>query len=585
MNIKNIFFLALIFGLAFTSCGEDQDEIVKENPSYIPKIEVQASVFGVVTNMDKESVADAIVTFDGKTTTTDAHGVFRFENENMYQDGTYITIKKDGYFQGSRRFYPREGKESRVGIELMPLTIIDQIESTAASKVKFEDVELDFLANSIVTESGASYTGTVNIAARYLDPTQNSTFNQMPGDLSGFTSEEEVVSLISLGMIGVELMDDNGNELQLKEGSPVSVNIPIPSELLDNAPSTIPLWHFDEEMGIWVEEGEAVKVGNHYEGSLPHFSFWNCDYPIELVSISGTVLNGGLPVFGIQIGIYTPLGFAGYGVTGPTGFYNGKIPANEELTLKLYNACGDVIYTVSIGPFSEDIVLDPININDSDEMVNVSGFVASCEGEEVSSITYVVVNVGIIQTIISLEDNDTFNGLTMYCSPSDEIEIYAYDAFNSTSSAISSYTISGDIEVGELTLCEESFMEHFVYKYGNNVIDFFENNNQDSILAYIHEIVISGDEIIFNFRLYDVVSSQKVEASFAYEPGVPLKDASLGVLNEGFTASGQGSSQLIEQDGVEYYIFKGTLDVIEITDETIYNEDYTEVEYSIVLPK
>jgi hypothetical protein len=586
MKIKYIFFLALIVGLAFTSCREDQDEIIEENPIYNPKIKVEASVFGVVTNIEQEPVEGAFVTYDGKTKTTDAHGVFRFENESLYEDGTYISVKKEGYFKGSRRFYPKVGKESRVGIELMPLTIIDQIESTAASKVKFENVELDFSANSIVTESGGAYTGTVNIAARYLDPTKISTLNQMPGDLAGFTDTEEVVSLVSLGMIAVELMDDNGNELQLKEGSPVSAIIPIPDELLDNAPAKIPLWHFDEEMGIWVEEGEAMKVGNHYEGLLPHFSFWNCDYPGELVCISGTILNRGIHASGIQVVFSTSLGVTGSGYTDGNGFFTGKIPANEELTFELVNACGDVIYSTTLGPFTDDTVLDPININEFVDMVNISGSVASCDdGPPPSDYTYVVVKVGGLETIINLEDNDTFNGVTMYCNSTDEIEIYAYDALNAMTSGMSTYTINGDIVVGELILCDENYSEQFIYKYGDNVIKV--TSAADPVITKIYTYVTApaGNQTVFTFTLLDWNSDQTVTISFLYEEGIPLKPITFEVLNESFKAHGEGTSQLVEQDGIEYYVFRGSLTDIENKDGTIYTGDYTEVEYSIVVPK
>lgn len=585
MKIKYIFFLALIIGVAFSSCREDQDEIIDEDPIYKPKIKVEASVFGVVSNINQEPVEDAVVSYDGKTTTTDAHGVFRFENESLYKDGTYISVQKDGYFKGSRRFYPTIGKESRIGIELMPLTIIDQVESTVASKVKFENVELDFSANSVVTETGSPYTGTINIAARYLDPTKISTSNQMPGDLAGFTAEEEVVSLISLAMIAVELMDDNGNELQLKEGFPVSAVFPIPSELLDNAPSTIPLWYFDEEMGIWVEEGEAMKVGNNYEGLLPHFSFWNCDYPGEVVCLSGTILNRGVAVAGIQVVVSTALGAAGSGITDADGFFNGKIPANEELTLELFNICGDVIYSTTIGPFSEDIILDPINVNEFVQMVNVSGFVASCEEEEVSDFTYVVLQVGELETIINLEDDDTFSGVTMFCNSSDEIDVYAYDALNALSSGVSSYTINADIDVGELTLCEEILARQYVYRYGDNFIPIFGNSNQELGLYSTYSVQTAPDLAIITVTILDWYTEETATSVFIYKAGMPNQNANMEIVNEVFKASGQSSSQVVEQDGIEYYVFEGILDVLENKDGTAYTGEYTEVEFSVVIPK
>lgn len=88
MKVKYIYILALLIGLGFSPCREDQDDIVEENPVYEPTTKVEASVFGVVSDENQEPVEGASVTFDGKTTMTDIHGVFRFENERLFEDGT-----------------------------------------------------------------------------------------------------------------------------------------------------------------------------------------------------------------------------------------------------------------------------------------------------------------------------------------------------------------------------------------------------------------------------------------------------------------------------------------------------------------
>ncbi|MBC7643215.1 MAG: hypothetical protein H7174_12930 [Flavobacterium sp.] len=44
--------------------------------------------------------------------------------------------------------------------------------------------------------------------------------------------------------------------------------MPITAAQLSSSPSSIPLWHFDENLGIWLKEGTATKVGSTYQGSV-----------------------------------------------------------------------------------------------------------------------------------------------------------------------------------------------------------------------------------------------------------------------------------------------------------------------------
>ena len=52
-----------------------------------------------------------------------------------------------------------------------------------------------------------------------------------------------------------------------------------------NGPSSIPLWHFNETYGIWVQQGIATKKGTIYEAEVNHFSTWNLDMEINAVEL------------------------------------------------------------------------------------------------------------------------------------------------------------------------------------------------------------------------------------------------------------------------------------------------------------
>lgn len=68
------------------------------------------------------------------------------------------------------------------------------------------------------------------------------------------------------------MQSTNGQKLQIASGKKVKMSNKVPNELLDKAPSTIPLWYFDESLGYWIEKGEAHLVNDSYVGEVGHFS-------------------------------------------------------------------------------------------------------------------------------------------------------------------------------------------------------------------------------------------------------------------------------------------------------------------------
>src|SRR5690606_37192675 len=101
---------------------------------------------------------------------------------------------------------------------------------------------------------------------------------QMPGMLMGVVDDEPQL-MLSYGMVGVELSDAMGQPVQLAPGSPATVRFPVMASQQSDAPATIPLWWFDEDLGYWIQEGEAALVGTEYVGEVAHFSWWNIDVP------------------------------------------------------------------------------------------------------------------------------------------------------------------------------------------------------------------------------------------------------------------------------------------------------------------
>jgi hypothetical protein len=102
----------------------------------------------------------------------------------------------------------------------------------------------------------------------------------------------------------------------------------------NNPPATIPLWHFDEEKGIWVEEGIAIRQGNGYIGTVKHFSWVNLDLPAGHITIKGKITNCEDKPVGAKVTVKS------YTTThaNSKGEYTIFVPENTPFTLSVKSA-------------------------------------------------------------------------------------------------------------------------------------------------------------------------------------------------------------------------------------------------------
>ncbi len=595
MKTTKIFVLLCIIAILGHSCRNDSDDFTVTPPVIEPAVIVTSSVLGTVIDNNGISVKGAMVTFEDQVTFTDDNGVFQFNDEQLYSSGTYIKVSKDGFFDGSRRFYASEGNTSIIAIELIPTEEVAEFSSLDGSIISFENVELNFKANSIMKEDGAVYSGNVNVVAKYLDPTLLNTLNQMPGDLTGTASDQNRVVLTSFAMIAVELLDDNGNKLQIQQGKTVDAKIPIPETLLDNAPATIPMWHFDEELGRWIEEGAATLVNGMYETSLAHFSFWNCDVSSNAIFLKGSITNRTFPIQGVNVVITVAGGGASAStITDVNGFFCGFVPNGVDLVLEISDHCGNLIYSTTITASEVDILLNPINLNIEINVALISGSVALCDGTP-SSYTYVSTNQGILNNIIPVKDDLTFSGSIVYCDEESELSIRAIDPLNALASAVSTYSIDGIIETGVIELCEEQISPIFILKYGavtDNWILHNKNNSDPADVNVNHfvehiENGMQNGEILYK-ESYTIVTLDTDagllnDVYITFVEGQPLQDAEILVGLSGFKASGISSTQKVTQGEKNYLISTGTLSDIEITTPAWYDPSYVELFYYLAI--
>ncbi len=292
--VMTIFFLGLLS--IVMQCNPEEDNGRGNSPEHDPlqpKPAISATVAGIVIDETGQPVAEANVNVHGETAVTDATGAFVFTDIMVPGNRCVIQATRQGYFLGTRAITPQEDGRTEIRIVLMNSPVTHTFEAGSGSNATLPNgSEVRIPANALVDDSGNSYSGQVNMSVRYMDPTAGNFGVLVPGgDMLAQREDESTSVLYSYGILRVQMTDLSGGNLQLSPGSTSTLVMNIPSDQLATAPDKIPLWYFDEEKGVWQEEGFALRDGNKYTGTVTHFTDWNCDDPTEGATIIGRLID------------------------------------------------------------------------------------------------------------------------------------------------------------------------------------------------------------------------------------------------------------------------------------------------------
>lgn len=333
-----------------------------EGPSLI-------TVVGKVTNENGEAVAGATVYSLNSKVISGNKGQFTITTTVANQGSVPVWAEQNGYFPGIRTFNNSRQDTQYVKISLLTKKPVGSFEAGNGGTVTLlHQAKIDFVANSIVcTADNTPYEGKVQVAVSYIDPAARNFQETMPGELKGIDASNRIMGLQSFGMVAVEMTGSDGQRLQIAPGKAATLHIGIPPTLRQQAPATIPYWHFDETAGIWKEEGYAISDGAWYTGKVSHFSFWNADYPYPVIQLKVALLTKGLklniPIANYKVVIKAagdPVSTYGYGYTGASGLVAGMVPANRSLEIYVHDYCGNAYLVATVKAGSADIDLGEV---------------------------------------------------------------------------------------------------------------------------------------------------------------------------------------------------------------------------------
>jgi hypothetical protein len=233
-----------------------------------------------------------------RTTQTDASGLYRLAAP---AGPTVVRVEADGHLINVQR--TTIAGSTALYLAVLPEAPAQPLDATMGGTITGQrGAEVTVPANGLVDSQGQPVTGEIAVHLTPLDPAVEDELAAAPGDFEARTLTGSTAQLESFGMLDITMR--RGDEvLQVAPGQTFAVRIPAPDGMV-TPPESMPLWSFDEETGVWVEEAELTydAASKVYVGEIAHMSMWNADVVMETTCVTGRVVDGeGNPVPGARV--------------------------------------------------------------------------------------------------------------------------------------------------------------------------------------------------------------------------------------------------------------------------------------------
>lgn len=351
-SLTFVFMALLMMLMTFASCSkiqdllnegdDDDDDDGGINPPELVEGRMEdIALSGIVRDASGTPIEGVSIVSGSSAATTNTDGFFEFDQiqvVSVQNDRSVVRFSKAGYFDVVRSMDAddAEGASWEVVMckkENNDFTSIKTYSSSSDQTLQAGEMKIDMPQDGYkVDGTGLSYTGKVKSEMVYLDPNNERFSEMMPGgDLAAVRSDNSSAQLVSYGMTDLNMYAENGDKLQLKDGSKAKLTFPIPAGMGENPPASIPLWSFNEKTGLWEEEGSATLQGNVYVGEVAHFSWVNLDYPEKQGTVYGYVKDDtGKVLPGVRLSIGQLLAST---VSKSDGYYSHEVPANTAFSI------------------------------------------------------------------------------------------------------------------------------------------------------------------------------------------------------------------------------------------------------------
>ena len=289
IKLKNIAFACLL-GMSLAGCGSDSES---ETKPVNEEAMLQKNVSALILSSNSNALAAAEIVIAGQTFKTDGFGKAAFTVQ-IPKSATHVVVavKKDGFISQSLQIETGQLEQLSANLLNVKQTVsIAKIEEAQVIQSVYQNAQITIPENAFVLPNGQPATGAVTVAFTPWDITA-ADLNAMPANGVARDAQGNIVNLISAGMITATFTNAAGQKLQLAAGKTADIQMDLPVASINNQKllvgSSIPMWHFDEAKGLWIEEGVGQVVaslssatGLAVHATVSHFSTWNWDFKFE----------------------------------------------------------------------------------------------------------------------------------------------------------------------------------------------------------------------------------------------------------------------------------------------------------------
>jgi len=235
---------------------------------------------GRVVDLKGEPISDVLVSWskEGKCF-TDEEGRF---SAMVDDDDAETTVPDDGASQGSagsdsswmslsfqcEGFAPMAspvamGSDNSVQVIMRPISASATLDASVGGSVvdPASGSSVSMPPNVLAYPDGRPVEGPVTVALSIIDVTDPAGLASMPGDFSAVGADGSEVKLQSLGAAWIGATDEQGTELEMREGSKYTLDLHTNAKANAEKLGTLPeMWSFDYASGKWILEPSAMKV-------------------------------------------------------------------------------------------------------------------------------------------------------------------------------------------------------------------------------------------------------------------------------------------------------------------------------------
>jgi hypothetical protein len=379
---RKIGFLLAIFSIfILSSCSKDKDKTTTPSMNF-------GVVAGTVYSPGKAVLPGVTVSIGDQSTTTGQNGQYILSGIAP-SSKVQVNFAMEGKIPTQKIISVETDRTSRVSATLF--TAYVSVHSGMEHIVIDSGVTIDIPPTTLVDADGNPFMGAVRSEVRFFDPTLPECLDAFPGTFSGIQTDGTETMFESYGFFSASFRDASNSErrLQIAEGEEVSVTAPIPYSLQANAPDIMPLWYYDDETGNWYEEGFATKVGNRYEGTVSHFSYWNFDHPVQIdeqSTITGKVVtDDGEPIGGAQV-VATGISYSGYTntYTDSQGNFSISVKANAQIKLQAFSGTNLSFFSPAIDTPAAGGSLEVADLVITNQDFQIMGSLVDTQGSPLS---------------------------------------------------------------------------------------------------------------------------------------------------------------------------------------------------------